>query len=78
VGEHSLTELVEGGLKRIGIIISKPILAILCVTFGILAMVWEPLLRYIFGIFLIIAGMLLFIDYLELKTRQPPPPPPPT
>jgi hypothetical protein len=46
-----LAEAVEKGLKKIGITISKPVLAIICIIFGILAMIFEPVLRYIVGIF---------------------------
>lgn len=70
-----MTEVVEKGLKKIGVTVSKPILAILCLIFGILVIVWEPLLQYIVGIFFIIEGVLLLTDYLELKRQQPPPPP---
>jgi len=34
-----LTEIVEEGLKKIGITISKPLLAILCIIFGIIVIV---------------------------------------
>jgi len=70
-----LTEAVEKGLKKIGITVSKPILAILCIIFGILVIAWEPLLKYIVGIFFIIEGVLLLTEYLELQRQQPPRPP---
>jgi uncharacterized membrane protein HdeD (DUF308 family) len=67
-----LTEAFEKGLKRIGITISKPVLAIICIVFGILAMIFEPFLRYIVGIFLIIEGVLLLTEYFELQRQQQP------
>ncbi|MGB9756340.1 MAG: hypothetical protein ACPLVJ_00965 [Candidatus Bathyarchaeales archaeon] len=70
-----MTEVVEKGLKKIGITVSKPVLAILCIIFGILAMAWEPMLRYVVGIFFIIEGVLLLTEYLELRRQQPAPSP---
>lgn len=34
-----MTEVVEKGLKKIGITVSKPVIAILCIVFGILVIV---------------------------------------
>ena len=70
-----MTEAVEKGLKKIGITISKPVLAILCIIFGIIVTAWKESLNYIVGIFLIIEGILLLTEYLELQRQQPPPPP---
>jgi len=71
---YKLTEILDQRLRKIGVTISKPVLAILCITFGILAIAWEPLLRYIVGILLIIAGILLLTEHIS--PQQPPPPPP--
>ena len=71
----SLTEVVEKGLRKIGITVSKPILALLCIIFGILVIAVPQLIGIIVGIFLIIEGLLLLTDYLELKKQQPPVPP---
>ena len=70
-----MTEVVEKGLKKIGITVSKPILAILCIIFGII-IVKPDLLGIIVGIFFIIEGILLLTDYLELQRQQKPQPPP--
>jgi len=61
--------MVEKGLKRIGITVSKPILAIICIVFGVLVIVFPDLLEWIVGLFLIIQGILLLTDYLELRTK---------
>ena len=73
--EHNMTEVVEKGLKKIGITISKPVLAILCIIFGIIVIVVPNLVGIVIGIFLIIEGVLLLTEYLELQRQQPPPPP---
>jgi uncharacterized membrane protein HdeD (DUF308 family) len=70
-----LTEIVEKGLKKIGITISKPVLAVLCIIFGIVIIVVPNLVGIIIGIFLIIEGILLLTEYLELQRQQPPSPP---
>ena len=61
--------MVEKGLKRIGITVSKPILAIICIVFGVLVIVFPDLLEWIVGLFLIIQGILLLTDYLELRSK---------
>jgi len=64
-----MTEVVEKGLKKIGVTISKPVLGVLTLIFGILILVWEPILRWAVGIFLIIQGILLLTEYYELQSR---------
>jgi uncharacterized membrane protein HdeD (DUF308 family) len=61
--------MVEKGLKRIGITVSKPVLAIICILFGVLVIVFPDLLEWIVGLFLIIQGVLLLTDYLELRSK---------
>ena len=46
-----MTEVVEKGLKKIGITVSKPVLAILCIIFGIIVIAWRESLNLIVGIF---------------------------
>ena len=52
---------IEEGLKRIGLTVSKPILAIIAIIFGILVIVFPDLLSTIVGIYLIIQGLLFFL-----------------
>ncbi len=62
-----MTDIVEKGLKKIGVTISRPVLAIICIVFGILVIAFPTLLQWIVGLFLIIQGVLLLTDYLELS-----------
>lgn len=62
---------VEKELKKFGITVSKPVLATICIIFGVLVIAFEPLLQVIVGLFLIIQGILILTDYLELR-KQPP------
>ena len=62
-------DMVEKGLKKIGITVSKPILAVICIIFGVLVIVFPDLLEWIVGLFLIIQGVLLLTDYLELRGK---------
>ncbi len=64
-----MSDYVDKGLKRIGITISKPMLAIICIIFGILVIVFPNLLVWIVGLFLMIQGILLLTDSLETSKR---------
>jgi len=64
-----MARAVEKGLKKIGITVSKPILAIICIIFGILVIVFPDLLVWIVGLFLMIQGILMLTDYLELRKQ---------
>lgn len=65
-----MAEAVEKGLKKIGITVSKPVLAVICIIFGVLVIIFRELLQWIVGLFLIIQGILILTDYLELR-KQP-------
>ncbi len=60
-----MAEYVDEGLKRIGITISKPMLAIICIIFGVLVIVLPDLLVWIVGLFLMIQGILMLTDIFE-------------
>jgi uncharacterized membrane protein HdeD (DUF308 family) len=62
-----MTETVEKGLKKFGVTVSKPILALVAVIFGLLVIVLPELLQWIVGLYFIIQGVLLFTDYMESK-----------
>ena len=62
-----MTEAVEKELKKFGVTISKPILALIAVIFGVLVIVFPDLLQWIVGLYFIIQGVLLFTDYMESK-----------
>ncbi|MBT0160893.1 hypothetical protein G4O51_13015 [Candidatus Bathyarchaeota archaeon A05DMB-2] len=70
--------MVEKELRKIGITISKPILAIICIIFGIIVIVLPALIGWLVGLFFIIEGILLLTEYMELQKQQQRPPPPPT
>jgi uncharacterized membrane protein HdeD (DUF308 family) len=62
-----MTDTVNKGLKRIGVTVSKPVLAIIAIIFGLLVIIFPDLLAWIVGIYLIIQGILLLTDYLESR-----------
>jgi uncharacterized membrane protein HdeD (DUF308 family) len=62
-----MTETVNKTLNKIGVTVSKPILALIAIVFGILVIVFPDLLQWIVGLYFIIQGILLFIDYYELR-----------
>jgi uncharacterized membrane protein HdeD (DUF308 family) len=65
-----LAEVLDKGLKKAGISVSRPVLAVICIIFGILLLIFPALVGYIIGIFLIIQGILLVVDYLDTNRRQ--------
>lgn len=64
-----MTKEVEKGLKKIGVTVSKPVLALIAIIFGFLVIAFPDLLQWIVGLYFIIQGILLFIDYFELRRR---------
>ncbi len=62
-------ETIERGLKRFGVTVSKPVLALIALIFGILVIVFPELLQWIVGLYFIIQGVLLFADYFELRSK---------
>jgi len=60
---------VEKGLKKIGVTVSKSVLALIAIIFGILVIAFPNLLQWIVGLYFIIEGLLLFFDYFELRRK---------
>jgi len=64
-----MTDTMDKGLKKMGVTVSKPILAIIAILFGILVVVFPSLLVWIVGLYFIIQGILLLLDYMELRRK---------
>jgi uncharacterized membrane protein HdeD (DUF308 family) len=64
-----MTQEVEMGLKKIGVTMSKPVMALIAIVFGILVILFRDLLQWIVGLYFIIQGILFFIDYFELRRK---------
>jgi uncharacterized membrane protein HdeD (DUF308 family) len=64
-----MTKEVEKGMAKIGATMSKPVMALVAIIFGILVIVFKDLLPWIVGLYFIIQGILFFIDYFELRSR---------
>jgi uncharacterized membrane protein HdeD (DUF308 family) len=69
IEENLMTREVEKGLGKIGATVSKPVLALIAIIFGILVIVFKDLLPWLVGLYFIIQGILFFIDYYELRSR---------
>jgi Flp pilus assembly protein TadB len=67
--ERNMTDTMDKGLKKMGVTVSKPILAIIAILFGILVIVFPSLLVWIVGLYFIIQGILLLLDYMELRRK---------
>ena len=63
----TMSRAVEKSLKRFGLTVSKPVLAVLCIIFGIIVIVVPELITWAVGLLFVIEGILLFTDYLELR-----------
>ena len=70
--KKSMSGYVDRGLKKLGITISKPMLAIICIIFGMVVIFFPGLLVWIVGLFLIVQGTLLLTDLLERESQRPP------
>ncbi|MCK4440283.1 hypothetical protein KAU85_04800, partial [Candidatus Bathyarchaeota archaeon] len=68
-----MADYVEDGLKKIGISVSKPMLAVVCIVSGIMVILLPALLVWIVGLFLVIQGALLLTDHYEQERRRTPP-----
>ena len=62
-----MTDAVDRGLRRIGVTVSKPVLAIIAIIVGVLIIIFPDLIGWIIGIYLIVQGILLLTDYLESR-----------
>jgi len=68
-----MTDVVAKGLRKIGVTVSKPVLGILTIVFGILVIILPLIwLQIVVGVFLIIQGALLLTEYYELQSRSVP------
>jgi uncharacterized membrane protein HdeD (DUF308 family) len=67
--ELNMTDTMEKGLKKIGVTVSKPILAVIAILFGILVIAFPSLIAWIVGLYFIIQGILLLVDYMELRRK---------
>jgi uncharacterized membrane protein HdeD (DUF308 family) len=67
VEDSFLTDVVEKSLRKIGITVSRPVLAVMCIVFGVLLIVFPALVGILIGIFLLIQGILLLTDYYEVR-----------
>ena len=67
-----MADVVEKGLRKIGVTVSKPILAVITLIFGILVILIPESLSWIVGIYLIVQGILLLTEYYELQSRSVP------
>jgi len=64
-----MTDVVEKGFKKMGLTLSKPVLAIITLIFGLIVIFVPWSLNLIVGIYLIIQGVLLLTEYYELQSR---------
>jgi uncharacterized membrane protein HdeD (DUF308 family) len=64
-----MTDVLDKGLKRFGVTVSKPILAVITIVFGLLVIIFPEFLALLVGLYFIIQGLLLLADYYELGSK---------
>jgi uncharacterized membrane protein HdeD (DUF308 family) len=64
-----MAAIMDKGLKRFGVTLSKPILAVITITFGLLVIIFPEFLALLVGLYFIIQGALLLADYFEMKSK---------
>jgi uncharacterized membrane protein HdeD (DUF308 family) len=67
---NTLADVMEKGLKKIGVTVSKPVLALITLIFGILVIALPQFLSFLVGLYFIIQGALLFADYFEIRGKS--------
>ena len=67
-----MADYVDEGLKKIGISISRPVLALVCIISGLAVILLPTLLVWIVGLFLVIQGALLLTEHFEQERRTTP------
>ena len=64
-----MTDVLNKGLNKIGLTVSKPLLALITLLFGILVIALPEFLAFLVGLYFIIQGALLFFDYYEIRRK---------
>ena len=64
-----MADYVDEGLRKMGLSISKPALAFVCIVMGIVVILLPTLIAWIVGLFLMVQGALLLADYLGQERR---------
>ncbi len=64
-----MTDVMDKGLKKLGVTVSKPVLAVITILFGILVIIFPDFLPILVGIYFLVQGILLLVDYYELSRR---------
>ena len=65
-----MSDVIEKQLRKIGVTLSKPVLAAICIAAGIIVILFPDVLQLVVGLFLIVQGVLLLTEYMELNRQQ--------
>jgi uncharacterized membrane protein HdeD (DUF308 family) len=65
-----MSDVIEKQLRKIGVTLSKPVLAAICIIAGIIVILFPDVLQLVVGLFLIVQGVLLLTEYMELNRQQ--------
>ncbi|MDR2720097.1 MAG: hypothetical protein LBC03_04780 [Nitrososphaerota archaeon] len=65
-----MSDIIDKGLKKAGLNIPKPVLAALCILFGILLFILPELASYMIGAFLLYTAIVLLIEHYDNSGRK--------
>ncbi len=65
-----MSDVIEKQLKKVGVTLSKPVLAAICIIAGIIVIIFPDVIALVVGLFLIVQGALLLTEYMELNRQQ--------
>jgi uncharacterized membrane protein HdeD (DUF308 family) len=58
-----MAKIVDDNLKKVGLHVTKPVLAVICIIFGVLLLIWPDMVGIIIGVFLLVQGILVLLEY---------------
>jgi len=64
-----VAEIVDRGLKRLGVSVSKPMLAGACIVCGVLVLLFPSFLVWAVGLFLVAQGALFLTNHFEMERK---------
>jgi uncharacterized membrane protein HdeD (DUF308 family) len=63
LAKDELAKIVEDNLKKVGLHVSKPLLAVICIVFGVLLLIRPEMVGIIIGVFLLVQGLIILLEY---------------
>jgi len=62
-----VAKIVDEALKKMGFHVSKLVLAVICIVFGVVLLIWPEFVGIIIGVFLLVQGILILVEHYSNK-----------